>query len=73
MIKVSTIHGEEIYLNPDHIEMIKSTPDTIIVMKNEKRVLVTETPDQIIDRIVEYRQRVFRGVLDPKLLHADNI
>lgn len=67
MILIHTMQGEAIYVNPDLIEMIRSTPDTVIFLTNAKRLLVTDAPAELIDRIVEYRRRVFGLQLQPVL------
>jgi flagellar protein FlbD len=59
MIKLTRFHGKSFYLNDDLIETVESTPDTTIQLTTGKRVLVQETADQVLERIVEYRRRLF--------------
>jgi flagellar protein FlbD len=58
MIKVTRLNGLEYYINPHQIESIEIKPDTTLLMLSGKHVVVKETIEEIIDRIVEYRQRI---------------
>ncbi|MCX6596714.1 MAG: flagellar FlbD family protein [Acidobacteria bacterium] len=58
MIHLTRINHSEIVLNSDLIELIESTPDTVISLSNGQKVMVLEQPDHIIDKIVSYRRRI---------------
>jgi len=58
MIKLTRLNGKEFVLNIDLIEFIESTPDTIISTTTGKKVVVTESVDEIIERIVDFRRRL---------------
>lgn len=60
MIKVTSLDGSEMYLNPDLIEIIQETPDTHITLSNGNRYLVLEPARVVIGRIVSYRGRLLR-------------
>lgn len=66
MIKVHSINGDPLYINPDHIETMRVTPDTVLFLNNGKRILVKDTPDEVIDAIVFFRRRIFENMLHPK-------
>ncbi len=59
MIRVTRINHHEIILNSDLIEQIEMVPDTMIALTNGQRLFVEETADEIVERVVEFRQRVF--------------
>ena len=59
MIKVTRLNGTEYFLNPDIIESIESTPDTIITLENDKKLIVKEDCTEIIKRIIEFNRRIF--------------
>jgi flagellar protein FlbD len=44
-------------LNSDLIEVIESTPDTHLTLTNGKKLIVRETPAEIVALVVEYRRR----------------
>jgi len=68
MILVHTMQGEDVFINPSMIETIRSTPDTVLFLSTNKRILVKDTPEEIVDRIVAYRQRVLERLLEPQQL-----
>jgi flagellar protein FlbD len=66
MIYLTRINQSSLILNPDLIEHIQSTPDTVITLTTGRNYLVLETPDQVIDRVVGFRQRIYRSALQPE-------
>ncbi|MDH4365874.1 MAG: flagellar FlbD family protein [Acidimicrobiia bacterium] len=58
MIVFTRLNRTEIGLNPDQIQRVESTPDTVITLNDEKRFLVLESMDEVVRRIVEYRAYV---------------
>ena len=40
MIKVTRLNGIVYYLNCEHIETIENTPDTVITLRDGKKLLV---------------------------------
>ncbi len=65
MIPVTPIEGQRILINADLIEEVESILDTIIVLANGRRLFVTDTPTEIIERIRNLRASV--------LAYADDI
>ena len=61
MIDLRLINGTHIILNSDLIEFIEATPDTVISLSTGKKLMVKETVDEVIEKIVLFRQRV--GIL----------
>lgn len=49
---------EPFYLNPDLIVTVESTPDTVICLGNAAKLVVMETPEEIADRIREWRASI---------------
>lgn len=58
MIKVTRLNGIEYLLNPHLIESIDQNPDTTITLVSGKKVIVKETPKEVLSEIVEYRKRL---------------
>lgn len=58
MIQVTRLNGKEYWINPHQIESIESNPDVTLSMLSGKHVVVKESPNVILDRIVEYRCRI---------------
>jgi len=60
MILVSRINGEEFYINPDAIEFLEETPDTVISLASGRKVVVAESALDIQRRIIIFRRRYIR-------------
>ena len=65
VIAVTRLDGSQFVINADLIETVEATPDTVITFAKDKKVVVRETPDEIIERVVEFRHRVY---VDPSAL-----
>lgn len=61
MIAVTDLHGKHEYVNAELIERVQSTPDTQIVLTNGHRIYVTESPEEIAERVIAYRGRCLRA------------
>ncbi|MGB9660804.1 MAG: flagellar FlbD family protein [Moorellaceae bacterium] len=60
MIKVTTLDKREILLNAELIERVEKVPETVITLSNGKKVLVAETPEEIVQRVIAYRRLIAR-------------
>ena len=58
MIEVTRLDGKTYYVNPHQIEYIEANPDTTMVMLSGKRLVVRESYEQILERIVSYRRLI---------------
>lgn len=59
MIKVTRINNSVLYVNPDLIEFLEETPDTVISMTTGKKLLVIEPISEINDRIIEFKRKIY--------------
>lgn len=58
MILLTKINKAPIAVNADLIEYIEETPDTVITMTNNDKVIVHEKMAEIIQKVVHYRRLV---------------
>lgn len=58
MILVTSLSKKQFYLNPDLIYRLEETPDTMVTLVDGKTLLVIETADEVIQRIIEYGQKI---------------
>ena len=56
MITLHRLNGDEMTLNAELILTVEATPDTHILMMDRRRLLVTETVDEVIAAVLEYRR-----------------
>ncbi|WP_111571952.1 flagellar FlbD family protein [Halanaerobium saccharolyticum] len=62
MIKLTRTSGKEFVLNADLIVEVQETPDTVITLTNGKKLLVKDTADDIINKVVNFRQEIMAGI-----------
>lgn len=62
MIALTRLGGSDFVLNPDLIERVESTPDTIIIMVDATRYVVSQTVTEVIALIREDRARLLARV-----------
>ncbi len=53
------MNGDEFLLNSNHIETVEAKPDTTITMTNERKYLVKESVDEILEKIRIYQRSLF--------------
>lgn len=58
MIRVTRLDGSTLVINSDLVVSLERTPDTVVSLLNNHKLVVRETVDEIVDRIVQYRQRL---------------
>lgn len=68
MIYVTRLNGSTFVLNGELIETIEAAPDTIITLTTKSKYVVRESVDEIIQKVIQFRQRAsaqnFGGDLD---------
>jgi flagellar protein FlbD len=64
-------HPEQpIYVNPDLIQQVEATPDTVIALTTHAKLVVTETPEEVMSLICGWRAAIMSralGIEDPEL------
>ena len=74
MIRLTRINGQPITVNSDLIKFIDNNPDTLIALVSGDKILVLETAEEIVARVVEFKRAVITGLLmmsiDPVALTA---
>lgn len=62
MITVTRINNRPITINAEMIEFVEATPDTIITTMTGKKILVKESVEEVIEKVIAYRQRCFEHI-----------
>lgn len=57
MILVTRLNGSKFYVNAELIRTIESTPDTVITLVDDMKLVVKESPELVVERIVEYHRK----------------
>ena len=63
MITLTLLNGNPAYVNPNLIEIVESTPDTMLTLTTGKKLIVRESPEEVAQRFAEYAAKVARPSL----------
>jgi len=58
MIRLTRFNGKQFILNCELIETVEETPDTIITTINGKKHVVQESIEEIIKKVMEYKNEI---------------
>lgn len=63
MIQLTRLNNHPITVNSDLIKFIEQAPDTVISLVSGEKIVVRESAEHVLQRIVEFRRSVLRGVM----------
>jgi flagellar protein FlbD len=58
MIKLSRLDGVEYFINPHQIESIEVKPDTTLLMLSGKYIIVKESVEEVVNKVINYRKQI---------------
>jgi flagellar protein FlbD len=67
MVQLTRLSHRPFVLNCDLIELIETTPDTVISLTTGQKLVVCETPEQIIYRVKEYKRSIMQSTPLPEV------
>lgn len=59
MIEVTKINGVKVLVNPDLIELVEETPDTVLTLTTSRKIIVKESRQEIKNLVILYRKDIF--------------
>lgn len=59
MIKLTRFDGSDVAVNAELIKFIEAAPDTIVTLTSDQKLLVLETVEEVIKRIIEYKRLAY--------------
>lgn len=59
MIEITKLNGNKTLINPELIETIESTPDTIISLTTGRKIIVKESRQELNNLVKSYRKELF--------------
>ena len=63
MIRVTRLNDSVFFINEDLIEFMEETPDTVITLNTDKKLVVKESIDDLIQQITRFRRSIYLGDL----------
>lgn len=58
MIEITKMNGQKILLNPDLIEMVEETLDTVMTLTTGKKIIVKESRQTVKNLVELYRKDI---------------
>ena len=58
MIELKRLNGTNFLLNPDLIEQVESTPDTLITLITGNNIVVLESLEEVSEKFLEHKRKV---------------
>ena len=59
MIEITKMNGQKVLVNPDLIELVEETPDTVISLVTGKKIIVKESRQDVKNLVKSYRKDIF--------------
>ena len=66
MIEVTKINGSKVLINPDLMELVEETPDTVITFTTGRKIIVKESRQEVKNLVKLYR----KDILLPLVVHS---
>ena len=63
MIWLHRLNQVPFVLNAEMIVHLEVTPDTVIFLTDGQKIVVSESAEDVIDRVRQYRRSIFEGVI----------
>jgi flagellar protein FlbD len=58
VIALRRLNNQAIMVNPDLIESLEATPDTVVTLTSGNKLLVRDSMEEIREKIIAYKRRI---------------
>jgi flagellar protein FlbD len=65
MIQLTRLNNQPIVVNSDMIKFVENAHDTVLTLINGEKMIVRETTEDVIARVIEFRRAVLAGLPNP--------
>ena len=62
MIHLTRLNNHPLVVNSDMIKFIENAPDTMLTLITGEKIVICESSELVISKIIEFRQRILAGV-----------
>ena len=66
MINLTKLNDSRIVINSDLIEFVEALPDTIVTLTTGKKIIVKESVEDVVDKVVEYKRNILHKPITEK-------
>jgi uncharacterized protein YlzI (FlbEa/FlbD family) len=68
MIQLTRLNNQPLTVNSDLIKFVEQAPDTVLTLVTGEKVVVLESSEQVLEKIIEFRRLILSG---PVVQRAD--
>ena len=58
MIQLTRLNGRPLVVNAELIKFVEETPDTVVTLRDDEKILVKERAGEVVARAVEYARAI---------------
>jgi flagellar protein FlbD len=63
MIQLTRLNNHALAVNSDFIKFVEQAPDTVITLINGEKIVVRESAQDVLERVVQFRRAVLQGIM----------
>ncbi|HOX05741.1 MAG TPA: flagellar FlbD family protein [Planctomycetota bacterium] len=58
MIRLTRLNDQPLVVNAELIKFVEETPDTVITLRDDEKILVKERADAVVAKAIEYARAI---------------
>jgi len=62
MIQLTRLNSQPLIVNSDLIKFIEKAPDTVLTLVTGEKLVVRESPEEVLDKIIAFRRSILSGL-----------
>jgi flagellar protein FlbD len=62
MIWLTRLNAHPLAVNSDLIKFVEQAPDTVLTLVSGEKIIVRESAEEVLQRIVEFRRALLQGL-----------
>ena len=62
MIQLTRLNNQPLAVNSDLIKFVEQSPDTLITLVTGEKIVVRESAEEVVARLIEFRRLVLQGL-----------
>ncbi len=63
MVQLTRLNSHPLLLNSDLIKFVEESPDTVITLISGEKVVVRESAERVVEKVIEFRRRLLEGAV----------
>ena len=63
MIKLTRLNQKELMVNAERVEFVEAIPDTVITLVSGKKIMVSESVDEVAELVIDYKRKCNQPIL----------